>query len=282
MFRARGWSVCGDGEKADLDAPSLVGYQVGLMTNAQLVELGRLSIPSGRVLLLDPLSLPVWRRTATPSARARVDLEITGPGGATIEKVYMEQSHPRFLFDRPADLADAAVATARCMARGAGIEASARVLPEQVPHRARVELALELGGGAGEIEARGWHGGVFVCAPTAELRVLAEPMPWGRSGWGLRRLTMQVQHDVGVARSESFARITVAPRSCLMVGDLDAIERSPELGASVGVFPTTWGGEPNAGPYEVVGDLAEDGSLVGVRIELETAFRRARAGCLQG
>ncbi|NUR24354.1 MAG: hypothetical protein HOV83_00600 [Catenulispora sp.] len=117
---------------------------------AEGVELGRITCPSGELVLMDGGYLRLWSGDRTPESERpadfppAVDLEIVGPDAALAARTFGRQTGT-MLFDVPADrVAELTGSFAEhCAARGRN--ASLRLLERQVPHRERVRAALARG-----------------------------------------------------------------------------------------------------------------------------------------
>ncbi|WP_027343547.1 hypothetical protein [Hamadaea tsunoensis] len=114
------------------------------------VELGRITCPSGELVLIDGGYLRLWSGDRAPEAErpadfpAAVDLEIVGPDAVMAARTFGRQTGT-MLFDIPVDrVAEITGSFAEhCAARGR--DASLRLLDRQVPHRERVRAALARG-----------------------------------------------------------------------------------------------------------------------------------------
>jgi hypothetical protein len=187
-------------------------------------------------LVVDPGYLSLWcedrpprmpegvlsTAEATASANDAVDLEIVGADAEAVGRALDRQWNPRFLFDIPRSGVHEATARVDELARAQGLDASVRVLGGRVTHRRRINLALEAGGGAGEVQFHGIWSAVLGGLPPGALRVVGERMPDDHVEAGrLRRITILVR-DGRPARSERFGHAMV-DWGCLLLIDAEAL-----------------------------------------------------------
>jgi hypothetical protein len=183
-------------------------------------ELGVISVPSGKLFIVDPSYLSFWcddrpptmpagvlsSPEATALANDSVDLEITGRDAIAVGKAFDRQWNPRFLFDIPRAGVAKGIQSVAELARARGLEAEARETPTRVTHRRRMDLALEAGGGAGEVQFHGMWSAIAADLPSeTPLRVLGDPLPEGHPETGrLRTITIVAREGV-IATSARFA-----------------------------------------------------------------------------
>ncbi len=157
------------------------------------VKLGSVVAPSGALIVLDTGYLGLWSHDREPllpdiggdedlarRANRSIDLGIDGPDAHRAGKLFDRQWHPRFLFDIPRDHLSEFERTFSEHARQNGLEAHLVHLPRRIPHRERISLSLEEGGGAGQMQFHGLWACAFADVPAGvELEVVAEPMASG-------------------------------------------------------------------------------------------------------
>jgi hypothetical protein len=127
-------------------------------------QLGQVTVPSGVVLVVDTGLLNLWCHDRPPllsedaapedvvaSENAAVDLRVEGPDAELAGRAFDRQWHPRFLFDIPAQAVQPLRERFEALVRERGWVARLVTLDRRVPHRERVDLALEHGRGAGEV-----------------------------------------------------------------------------------------------------------------------------------
>ena len=196
------------------------------------VELGTVIAPSGRALILDAGDLDLWCHdraivmpkgklsTAEVSADASeaVDCRIEGPEAEAAGRALGRQWHPTYLFDVPRK----DVSATRADLDQLGLLASLRVLDERVSHRRRIDLALEHGRGAGELQFHGLWAGAVGDLPAGELRVFGERMPDDSPDRGRLASITLVVREGRVEKSEPFAKVMVDFARLLIV-DADAV-----------------------------------------------------------
>lgn len=128
------------------------------------MDLGTVSTRSGILLVIDMGLLCMWSGKRPPPAAdddrfalpaETVDLAIRGPDAEAAGRLHGRQWHPLFLYDMPPDGIEWHVQRLEEICREHGLDAWLEPLPERVPHRERVDLALERGGGAGTVQFEG-------------------------------------------------------------------------------------------------------------------------------
>jgi hypothetical protein len=201
-------------------------------------ELGTVMAPSGALLIVDPRFLDLWCHDrlpvmpegvlsspeATASANNAVDLEIIGTDAIEVGRALDRSWHPRFLFDMPREAVADARARVAELARARNLDARLEALPRRITHRARIDLALEFGRGAGEVQFQGIWSTVVGSLPARSLRVVGESMPEGHRYEGrLRRVSLQLS-DGAVARTERCGYAMVDAARLLLI-DIDRLDR---------------------------------------------------------
>jgi hypothetical protein len=247
-----------------------------------VAPLGTVVATSGTLLILDPGYLPLWAHDrepimppgeladeATEEANDSVDVAFVGPDALALGARIALQWDPRYVFDVPRVDLDLLHERIRRAAIKHGLTAHAEVLAERIPHRRRVDLALEHGRGAGEVLFHGIWAAV-VAVPPGPLRVIAEAMPADHVHRALARRVSIVASERAVARTERVG-LAAVDHGELVVVDVDAAGSPAEAMSRGCVFSTTWGD----GLFDVVRDLDADGALVQARVELGTDERSA-------
>lgn len=198
--------------------------------------LGGVVCPAGALLITDAGLLNMWchdRRPMMPegilsspeetaTANDSVDFEITGPDAERAGVLLDRQWHPRFLFDMPRETQPQLARALEDIAKTHGLRAEIALLPERVSHRRRIDLAMERGHGAGELQFHGMWAVAIGDVPTRELRAYGERMPAGDPDEGRMRRVVLACRDTAVARSELVGCVMV-DWARLMFVDVDAV-----------------------------------------------------------
>jgi hypothetical protein len=205
-------------------------------TELSRFELGRIVCPTGKLLIVDAGYLDMWCHDRDPvvprralssddaarRANAALDYEIVGPDAERAGLLFDRQWHPRFLFDIPEGGEEPLAAKFAEIIGAHGLHASIQRLPKRVSHRRRVDLALERGRGAGEIQMHGVPAVAIGDVPAGELRVHGEPMPNGDPDELRMRRVVVACRDLPVERSERVGLVGI-DWARLIVADVDAL-----------------------------------------------------------
>jgi hypothetical protein len=131
--------------------------------------LGEVVFASGTALVVDTGLLNLWCHdrpprlpegvlstpAATASANRSQDFRIDGPDAEAAGRLFDRQWHPRYLFDAPGEPPGASQALFAEFAKKNGLDAQLVPLVPRVTHLRRVALAIERGGGAGQLQVQG-------------------------------------------------------------------------------------------------------------------------------
>lgn len=179
--------------------------------------LGTVSCGSGILLLVDASMLGLWQHDREPQlderygpdvqehANEAVDLELVGPDAALAGARLEAQWHPTRLYDVALAARQALEQELQELCAARGWSAELRVCTPRVPHRRRVDHALEQGGGAGEVWFHGAMAVAVHCGPSASIelfgvRQLGE-LPgalWARLELRLRPGKAERRREVGL------------------------------------------------------------------------------------
>jgi hypothetical protein len=196
-------------------------------------QLGTVRCPSGVLLVLDGGLASTWSHDrapklpdAFPSARvanSAVDLEVHGPDALAAGRAWDRSCNPLFAFDRPKRAVRDLRREFAAFARERGLDAELVPSRRRIPHRRRVDLALEVGGGTGVVEFHGmWAAAVGGVPRDAALPVLGERMPEGPDAGRWRRVWIEAGAAVGAVRSVAVGHVLV-DEARLMAVDADAL-----------------------------------------------------------
>jgi hypothetical protein len=201
-----------------------------------LEELGEVTAPSGTVLVIDTGLLNLWCHDRPPlmpegalpddvvaTANSSIDLRIDGKDAERAGRAFGRNWHPRFLYDVPAKaLAEVGAGFDACV-RQHGLEARLVPLGGRVTHRERVSLALEYGGGAGQLSFHGvWAVAVRGAPADRPLAVFGERMPAGPDAGRWRRVHLECRPGASAVRTEQVGDVMV-DEARLMFADVDAL-----------------------------------------------------------
>jgi hypothetical protein len=249
--------------------------------------LGEVTAPSGAVLVLDTGYLNMWCHDSPPvmpegvlddegtrAANGGKDFRIEGPDAEQAGRTFNRQRNPFYLFDIPAHgLQQIRRSFNECVRRHK-LKARLVTLKERVPHRRRVDLALERGP-AGEVFFFGAWGCALGGVPADRtLRVLGERMPAGQYESRWRSVWLECRPGVGVARSEPAGDVVV-DRARLMFADPDALgewkHEEPLDGKADFVF---WGADAPAAARQTKAPRLADNDWGWVDLPAREAARR--------
>lgn len=237
------------------------------------VVLGRVSCPSGTLVMMDPGLLPYWsycdEPNKDPASVVCRDLEIVGPDASQAGKAFDRQPHPLYLFDIPdTDLMTKFFADF-CHERN--LQANCRPLERRMAHRERVRLSLTEQPFALVQYVGMWAAAVSV-PPDRILTLRGEPMPPGEFEGRWRHLIVEVENGETITE-ERFSGVMV-DNSRLLLGDVDSLERE-----SINL-ETSWGD----GIFPVVVHKGGQGQILSLKVELgdEQRQQNLRAVLLRG
>ena len=197
--------------------------------------LGVVTCRSGVLIVIDTGYLNLWSHDrpptmpegvldseeATARANSFVDLRIVGPDVEQVGRLLDMSRHPLYVFDQPPDHPELQSKFEE-MIRHHKLDARLERMPQRIPHRKRVDLALDRGSGAGEVQYHGVWAAVVSGVPTnQELRLFAERCsPPEESYW--KRVTVACRPQVPVV-SSLFVGLTGVDYARLLIGDVDAL-----------------------------------------------------------
>lgn len=189
------------------------------------VVLGEVEAPSGTLLLLDPGLSRFWRHDGDPrSPRAAdppaYDLQVVGPDALAAGRAFDRQWDPRYLFD----VTDVAACTQHfaTFVSSKGLQATAEVLSQRIPHLQRARLAVEAGEGAGVVTYNGlWAVAVGQLPRDRSFPIHGIPMPEGEFAGRWRSIDVVIDPRASVARSLTTQGVMV-DHGQLLCSDLEA------------------------------------------------------------
>lgn len=198
--------------------------------------LGTVRCPSGIAVVLDPGMLGLWCHRSFDDdsswpmdektkhlARGSVDYRIDGPDAEAAAKAFDRQWHRRYLFDMPGDAIDKTIASFDEVTRRNHLHATLFLCERRIAHRERIDLAVQQGGGFGEMQYHGlWAAVAAGFPPDRSLPVYGERMPEGPDSGRWRRVFVELSPDAKPVRSQLVGTVLV-DEARLMVADADAL-----------------------------------------------------------
>jgi hypothetical protein len=143
-------------------------------------QLGFVTCPSGVLIVIDTGYLGIWSHNqppilpdgileteeATARANAFVDLRIVGTDAEQAGRMLGMSWHPLFIYDQPSDHPELDKKLADLISTH-GLDAHFQVISPRIPHRQRVNQAIQQGAGAGEILIHGVWASVVGDVPNS-------------------------------------------------------------------------------------------------------------------
>jgi hypothetical protein len=201
---------------------------------AQFEHLGSVSSRSGILLVIDTGYLNLWSHNgkpvmpsgvldseeATERANSFVDVEIVGPDAEKAGRLLDMSWHPLYVYDQPPVHRKLQTKFDEVI-RAHQLQARLKVIPERISHRRRVDLALEYGKGAGEIQFHGICATTIGCVPRLQaMPVLAERSASDSSRW--KQVFVKCRPHTSVARSEMVGNVAV-DYARLLITDIEVL-----------------------------------------------------------
>ena len=121
------------------------------------------------------------------------DLAVRGPDAFAAGLAFDRSNHPLYLYDRADAGLQKTLDLFQDLVRGNNLNAWLEMLPEQVPHRRRVNLLLEACEGAGAVDSHGlWAPAISGVPRDKQLPVMGERMPSGPDAGRWRRVWVEL------------------------------------------------------------------------------------------
>jgi hypothetical protein len=218
------------------DAP-ILNFDSTIPQNAPLECLGEVTAPSGTLLVIDTGALNLWSHDRQPFieagtlsnprveelANSSIDLVIEGPDAVTAGRSFNRQWDPRFLYDIPAEGLQMMKSLFDQCLQEQGLTASLKELSARIPHRQRVDNAIEWGKGCGEAQYQGLPAvAVSGLPPDQTMKVYGLRMnhPDYMDRW--RWIWLEVCSGLPTAKSQLVGSVAV-DWARLMFADVDAL-----------------------------------------------------------
>jgi hypothetical protein len=197
-------------------------------------EIGVVTSRSGTLIVIDTGYLNLWSHDRPPlmpagsldtekqtnEANTFVDLQVVGRDADRVGVLLDESWHPSYLYDQPPDHPELQSKLEE-LVRKHKLDAHFEVIHPRIPHRHRVDFALQHGKGAGEIQFHGiWATVVSGVPMTRALRVLGVRSPADTSRW--KRVVVECLPSARVASSEKVGCVGV-DYARLLIADVDAL-----------------------------------------------------------
>jgi hypothetical protein len=183
---------------------------------------GEVTAPSGVLVLVDAGLLGIWdgSRDDVPET---VDFRLEGPDADEAGRRFNRSWQPRYWYDIPRESADDARKQFGTFAAAERLDAELVDVPGGVPHRERVDLALEHGGGRfGTLEFFGIQTPVIAGVPRGSaLPVYGFRMPGEEFSDRWQWVTIEIEPGA-TARSDEIGAVFV-DEARLMFADADAL-----------------------------------------------------------
>jgi hypothetical protein len=198
-------------------------------------QLGFVTCPSGTLIVIDTGYMGIWSHNQAPTlpdgmldteeaitaANTSVDLRVAGRDAEQVGRMLEMSWHPLFIYDQPTDHPELDKKLADLVGKH-GLSAHFEVISPRIPHRQRVNQAIQQGAGAGEILVHGVWAAVVGDVPTSEpLAVFGQRL--GRqenARW--ERVLIECRSQTPIARSEKVGSVGV-DYARLLVADVDAL-----------------------------------------------------------
>jgi hypothetical protein len=200
------------------------------------IEIGRVSAPSGTLVVLDMGYLYLWCHDRPPvfpegmasekvvaSANSQADFEIVGPDAEKAGRLFNRQWHPLYLYDIPAHGFEGIRQSFAEVTAKHNLVAGLRPLDRRISHRQRIDLARDFGHGAGEFIFQGiWASAVGGLPKGQVFDVLVDEMEEDPHRGRLQRVYIEVLPNTPTAKSEQVGHAGV-DYARLMFADADAL-----------------------------------------------------------
>jgi hypothetical protein len=198
--------------------------------------LGHVSAPTGKLLIIDGGLMYLWQHDRSPIVKggpvddelrekinSSVDVALEGPEAPIAAKAFDRQWHERYLFDIPQQRVAETVAEFNELVRKKNLIARAAPLEQRISHRQRIDLALEQGKGAGEMQYCGVMAAVVSEIPASKaLAVIGQRMGGKQDASRWRQVFIECRSELRPARTE-FVGYVAVDEARLLIADVDAV-----------------------------------------------------------
>lgn len=198
-------------------------------------KLGFVTCRSGVVIIIDTGYLEIWSHDRAPTlpdgvlsseepterANAYVDLRVTGADAEQAGRLLEMSRDPLFIYDQPLAHPElqGKLDEVTCKHK---LDAYLEIVSPRIPHRRRVDLALQQKGNAGEVHFHGVWASVVGDVPTAvQLAVMGKRLAApDNDRW--ERVSIECRPHLAVARSEKVGSVAV-DYARLLIADVDVL-----------------------------------------------------------
>jgi hypothetical protein len=202
---------------------------------SSLEQIGTVTTRSGGLIVLDTGYLNIWSHSRPPllpvgslstedqtrNANSFVDLRLIGSDAERAGQLLDMSWNPLFVYYQPPDHAELEDKLQEVV-RKHHLDARFEVISPRIPHRKRIDQALEYGGGAGEIQFHGVWAAVVAGVPVGEsLQVLGERMP-PPDQFNWKRVWVRCNPRSFIGRSEKVGHVGV-DYARLLIADFDVL-----------------------------------------------------------
>lgn len=185
--------------------------------------LGEVTVPSGVLVVVDAGLLWIWDGSRPEDLPETVDFRVEGPDAEEAGRRFDRSWHPHYWYDVPRDAADDARQRFADFVASEGLAAELVEVRGGVPHRRRIDLALEYGGRFASVEFFGVRAPVVAAVPTdRSLPVYGFRMQEEELSDRWRWITLEIG-DGETARDEE-AGVVAVDEARLMFADADALQ----------------------------------------------------------
>jgi hypothetical protein len=197
-------------------------------------EIGVVTSRSGALIVIDTGYLNLWSHDCPPvlpagsldtdeqtdRANSFIDLHIVGQDAERAGVLLDMSWHPSYVYDQPPDHPELQIRLDE-LVRKHKLDAHFEVISPRIPHRRRVDFALQHGKGAGEVQFHGIWAAVVSGVPTSQaLRVLGVRAATDTDRW--KRVVVECLPNAQPAHSEKIGVVGV-DYARLLVADVDAL-----------------------------------------------------------
>jgi len=232
--------------------------------------LGRVTAPSGAVVLIDFGLMEIWNGREGEHE----DYLLVGPDAETAGAAFGHSAHPLYLYDRPESVAQ----EFKVFATERGYDVWLEPMGRRIAHRQRVQHTLDHFKGAGEVAAHGLTAVAVEVSRNQSYEVYGERMGGDEAltagSW--RSVSLVLQPDGVVAQTRPVGHVMV-DRARLMFADVDALHAWDEQtlvdGRADVVF---WGRDAAMVARELIADCVADGQYGWVSMPIVQAVMKAK------
>jgi hypothetical protein len=231
----------------------------------EVEQLGKVDCPSGILLILDGKLACIWSHDRPPSLPSELDVSgktedardfvVLGADALAAGRAFDRSNNPLFIYDQLDP--DALRLAFNKFVSERNLDASLEELADRVPHRRRVDLALEVCGGAGAVEFHGmWAVAVGGVPRDRSMLIMGERMPSGSDEGRWRRIWIDLR-DGEIMSHRAIGHVLV-DEARLMAVDVDRLGAWDDISSQDGKADVVfWGRDGAAVASEVGAELIQ-------------------------